>query len=61
MDVSESNIINLFNQFINYFLNYSHKLDNNLVYSIANMWDGNLIENFHINVLGNIIYTNYFI
>lgn len=35
--------------------------NNYILHSTSNIWDGSLIENFHINTLGNIIYTNYFI
>lgn len=35
--------------------------NSNLTHSTSMMWDGNLSENYHISVLGNIIYTDYFI
>lgn len=30
-----------------------------LTHSTSKIWDGNLVENSHINTLGNILYTNY--
>ena len=35
--------------------------NNEIIHAVSNIWEGSLIENFHINTLGNIIYTNYFI
>lgn len=35
--------------------------NNELIHSTSKTWDGNLLENYHINVLGNIMYTDYFI
>jgi NADH-ubiquinone oxidoreductase chain 6 len=36
-------------------------LKNELHYVTSKLWDGNLSDNPHINTLGNIMYTNYFI
>lgn len=56
INMQQINVIDLFNESTN-LLNEN----NPLIHSISNTWDGNLIENFHINTLGNIIYTNYLI
>jgi NADH-ubiquinone oxidoreductase chain 6 len=56
INMQQINILDLFNESTN-LLNEN----NPLIYSISNTWDGNLVENFHINTLGNIIYTNYLI
>lgn len=56
INMQQINITDLFNESTN-LLNEN----NSLIHSISNTWDGNLIENFHINTLGNIIYTNYLI
>ena len=53
-NVQQINILELFNESFN-LLNENNLLIN----SISNTWDGNLIENSHINTLGNIIYINY--
>ena len=56
INMQQINILDLFNESTN-LLNEN----NPLIYSISNTWDGNVVENFHINTLGNIIYTNYLI
>ena len=56
VNMKQIDIIGFYKQFFD-LLNEN----NSLVHSTSNVWDGNLLENFHINTLGNIIYTNYFI
>ena len=57
----------IFNRF--YYFNYLIKIyiikvlfltfNNNLYFSISQIWDGNLAETSHITTIGNIIYTNF--
>lgn len=43
-------------------VNYNILIDNiNIKFTTSTYWDGNLTEISHINSLGNIIYTDYFL
>lgn len=46
-----------FNLFFNFNLNNIF-INSEIKYSIANLWDGTLIENYDIISIGNILYTN---
>ncbi len=54
VNIQQIYLIDYFKQFINWFDD-----SNQLTHSTSNGWDLNLVEYFHINVLGDIIYTNY--
>ena len=55
-NVQQINIKDFFREFFG-LLNENNKI----IHAVSSIWEGNIIENFHINTLGNIIYTNYFI
>jgi NADH:ubiquinone oxidoreductase subunit 6 (subunit J) len=38
--------------------NYIKDYNNNIEYSISNIWDGSLTTNYDIISMGNILYTN---
>jgi NADH-ubiquinone oxidoreductase chain 6 len=60
-----------FNRYINNILynislnkqnnSYFNYIDNNndILFVTSKIWDGNLAENNHITVIGNVMYTNY--
>ena len=53
---TQLNFVDVFKEFFGLLIE-----KNEIIHALSNIWESNLIENFHINTLGNILYTNYFI
>lgn len=43
----------------NYFKLFNYYNNNDIMFVLANIWDGNLVETTQITTIGNIMYTNY--